>query len=226
MRFTILMVTLGGLLVIFIGFILLVARAHKKVAQDKALIRTGFGGAQVALDSGIFVIPILHKVEEMDITLKKLLIEEDVLTSANELVKLKIAFYIRVNKDAKYIIEVAQTIGCERASTDETIKELFYSKFVEATKTVAIGFTKKELQRDRDEFKKRILQTIGADLNGYILDDCAIEQIKTVPSPNLGQAVFVLLDHDTPLEKGEKVVVVDKINDGKSYIVRRVQNFK
>jgi uncharacterized membrane protein YqiK len=62
MGFTILMVVLGGLLVIFIGFILLVARAHKKVPQGKALIRTGFGGAKVALDSGIFVIPILHKV--------------------------------------------------------------------------------------------------------------------------------------------------------------------
>jgi uncharacterized membrane protein YqiK len=196
------------------------------VAQGKALIRTGFGGAKVTLDSGIFVIPILHKVEEMDITLKKLVVEEEVLSKEDELLKLKVCFYIRVNKDAKFVIEVAQTIGCERASTAETMEELFYSKFVEATKTVAICFTKKELQQNRDEFKKEILQTIGTDLNGYILDDCAIEQIKTVPSPNLGQAVFVLLDHDTPLEKGEKVVVVDKINDGKSYIVRRVQNFK
>jgi len=226
MGFTILMIVLGGLFVIFLGFILLVARAHNKVAQGKALIRTGFGGAMVALDSGIFVIPILHKVEEMDITLKKLLIEEEVLTSADELVKLKIAFYIRVNKDAKYIVEVAQRIGCERASTAETMEELFYSKFVEATKTVAIRFTKKELQQKREELKKGILSTIGTDLNGYILEDCAIEQIKAVPSPNLGQVVFVLLDHYIPLEKGEKVVVVDKINDGKSYIVRRVQNFK
>lgn len=223
---TILMVLGIGLLLIMISFILLIASAHKKVPQGKALIRTGFGGAMVALDSGIFVLPILHKVEEMDITLKQLLIEEEVLTREDELVKLKVSFYIRVNKDKKHIVEVAQTIGCECASTTETIERLFYSKFVEATKTVAIGFSKKELQQNREEFKKGILQTIGTDLNGYILDDCAIEQIKAVLSPNLGQAVFVLLDHDTPLEKGEKVVVVDKINDGKSYIVRRIQNFK
>jgi uncharacterized membrane protein YqiK len=209
-----------------ISFTLLIGRAHKVVPQGKALIRTGFGGAKIALDSGMFVIPLLHRVEEMDITLKQLVVEEEVLSKEDELLKLKVCFYIRVNKDARFVIEVAQTIGCERASTAETMEELFYSKCAEAMKTVAIGFTKKELQRERDEFKKGILQTIGTDLNGYILDDCAIEQIKRVPDPKLGEAIFVLLDHDTPLEKGEKVVVVDKINDGKSYIVRRIQNFK
>ena len=49
---------------------------------------------------------------------------------------------------------------------------------------------------------------------------------KKVPAPKLGQAIFVLLNHDTPFGKGEKIVVVDKIDDGKSYIVRRIQNFK
>lgn len=222
---TILTVIGVGLLSIYLGFILLIACAHKKVPQGKALVRTGFGGAKVALDSGIFVIPILHKVEEMDITLKQLIVEEEVLTKADELLKLKVCFYVRVNKDERYVVEVAQTIGCERTQQEELMKELFYSKFAEAVKTVAINFTKRELQREREEFKRGILTAIGTDLNGYILDDCAIEQIKAVPSSNLGQAIFVLLDHDSPLEKGEKVIVVDKINDGKSYIVHRIQKF-
>ena len=52
------------------GIVFFVAQTHRKVPQGKALIRTGFGGAKVALDSGMFVIPVLHKVEEMDISLK------------------------------------------------------------------------------------------------------------------------------------------------------------
>lgn len=50
--------------------------------------------------------------------------------------------------------------------------------------------------------------------------------IRIVSSHTLDKTIFVLIDHKTPLEKGEKVVVVDKINGGKSYIVRRIQNFK
>lgn len=212
-----------GQLCILLGFFLLVAKAHKKVAQGKALIRTGFGGAKVALDTGMFVIPILHKVEEMDISLKTVIVEDEILTKDNELIQVKVLFYIRVNKDEKHVVEVAQTIGCERTSKQEAIEELFYSKCTDAVKTVGIGFTEKELRREREEFKKGILQTIGIDLNGYILDDCAIEQIRKVPNTNLGQAVFVLLEHEQPLEKGEKVVVVDQINGGKSYIVRRIE---
>jgi uncharacterized membrane protein YqiK len=37
-------------IIIIVGGILLVARTHRKVPQGKALIRTGFGGAKVALD--------------------------------------------------------------------------------------------------------------------------------------------------------------------------------
>ncbi|BDS11346.1 SPFH domain-containing protein [Aureispira anguillae] len=219
---TILMVLGIGFFIILIGFFLLIARVHKKVPQGKALIRTGFGGAKVALDSGIFVIPILHKVEEIDISLQTIVVEEEIITKEEERISMRVVFYLRINKDRNYTVEVAQTVGCARASSPETLHELFYPKCLEAIKTVATGFTIKELRKEREAFKKGILQTIGVDLNGYILDDCAIEQIRRIPNPNLEQAVFVLIDHKAPLKKGEKVLVVDQINDGKSYIVRRI----
>jgi flotillin len=191
MGFTILMVVLGGLLVIFIGFILLVARAHKKVPQGKALIRTGFGGAKVALDSGIFVIPILHKVEEMDISLKTIEVgragSEGLICKDNMRADIKVVFFVRVNKDEKYIVEVAQTIGCARASEQETLNSLFDAKFSEALKTVGKGFDFVDLYTEREEFKKGILKTIGTDLNGYILDDCAIDYLEQTSLSDLDQ---------------------------------------
>jgi flotillin len=212
-----------GMVTIFVGFILLVARAHKKVPQGKALIRTGFGGAQVSLDSGIFVIPVLHKVEEIDISIKTIKIQEQVKTKHGEPVNILATFFVRVNKDSNKIVEVAQTIGCENAGKQEKIVELFYGKFSEAIHIIASQFELKDLWREREQFKRHILKAIIPEtLNGYILDDCAIEKIREVANPNIGQAIFVLLDENKPLEKGEKVVVIDKINDGKSYIVRRL----
>ena len=45
----------------------------------------------------------------------------------------------------------------------------------EALKTVGKRFEFVELYDNRDSFKKEILATIGLDLNGYVLDDCAID---------------------------------------------------
>lgn len=188
---TILMFLGIGLLVIFLGFLLLVARAHKKVPQGKALIRTGFGGAKVALDSGMFVIPILHKVEEMDISLKTIEVHragsEGLICKDNMRADIKVVFFVRVNKDKDHVVEVAQTIGCSRASEQSTLNSLFDAKFSEALKTVGKGFDFVDLYTEREEFKKGILQTIGTDLNGYILDDCAIDYLEQTSLVDLDQ---------------------------------------
>lgn len=174
-----------GLLVILLGFILLVARAHRKVPQGKALIRTGFGGAKVALDSGMFVIPILHRVEEMDISLKTIEVHragsEGLICKDNMRADIKVVFFVRVNKDPELVVEVAQTIGCARASEQSTLNNLFDAKFSEALKTVGKNFDFVDLYTAREKFKNGIIETIGTDLNGYVLDDCAIDYLEQTP---------------------------------------------
>ena len=64
-----------GIIFLFIVFIAINAMFYKKIAQGQALIKTGFGGTAVAFDKGMYVIPVLHKVDIMDISLKKIEIE-------------------------------------------------------------------------------------------------------------------------------------------------------
>ncbi|MCP4439269.1 MAG: flotillin family protein [Aureispira sp.] len=187
----IIIIIVGVIVAIIIGFFILVAKAHKKVPQGRALIRTGMGGAKVALDSGMFVIPVLHKVEEMDISLKTIEVarmkEEGLICQDNLRADIKVVFFVRVNKDKKDIIEVAQTIGCERASKQETLNNLFDAKFSEALKTVGKQFEFVDLYTERNGFKNKILEIIGTDLNGYILDDCAIDYLEQTPLAALKQ---------------------------------------
>jgi len=188
---TIVLVVIGIILLVVVGFIFLVAKAHRKVPQGKALVRTGFGGAKVALDSGIFVIPVLHKVEEMDISLKTIEVhragEEGLICKDNMRADIKVVFFVRVNKNKDSIIEVAQTIGCARASRQETLNNLFDAKSSEALKTVGKGFEFVELYTERERFKNKIIETIGTDLNGYVLDDCAIDYLEQTPMSQLDQ---------------------------------------
>lgn len=217
------MTIMGIMAISLVGFLIFIGSTHKKNSQGKALVRTGFGGAKVALDSGMFSIPILHKIEEIDISMKTLKIKEQIRFLNEEFLELEIHFFVRINKDPRYVVEVAQTIGCEQAGKQEVIENLFHAKFTEAIRDIAAEFEANEVLKSSLKFKIQILQHIGTDLNGFILDDCAIQKIKKVPDSNFGEVVFVLLDSEKPLEKGEKLIVIDKTNDGKSYIVRQIQ---
>ncbi len=187
----IILIIVGGLILVGLGFLILLAKAHKKVPQGKALIRTGVGGAKVALDSGIFVIPIMHRVEEMDISLKTIEVNrmaaEGLICKDNMRADIKVVFFVRVNKDPKMVVEVAQTIGCARASRHETLNNLFDAKFSEALKTVGKNFDFVDLYTEREKFKNGILETIGTDLNGYVLDDCAIDFLEQTPLSSLDE---------------------------------------
>jgi flotillin len=173
---------LGG--IVFFIFILLFAFAsfYKKIPQGKAIVRTGVGGGKVAFNRGMYVIPILHQMEIMDISVKKLQIDrleqDGLICKDNIRADIKVAFFVRVNKNVEDVLNVAQIIGTERASDIETLCILFEAKFSEALKTVGKKFDFIELYEARREFRTEILNVIGTDLNGYILDDCAIDFLE------------------------------------------------
>ncbi|HEX6224347.1 MAG TPA: flotillin family protein [Chryseolinea sp.] len=181
---------LGGISLLLIGgivfFILIILFAfsafYKKIPQGKAIVRTGVGGGKVAFNKGMYVIPILHKMEIMDISVKKLQIDrleqDGLICKDNIRADIKVAFFIRVNKNVDDVLNVAQIIGTERASDIETLCILFEAKFSEALKTVGKKFDFIELYEARREFRTEILNIIGTDLNGYILDDCAIDFLE------------------------------------------------
>ncbi len=155
---------------------------YKKVHQGQALVRTGFGGTKVATDKGLYVVPVFHRVEVMDVSVKKIQIErlatEGLICKDNMRADIKVAFFVRVNNEVEYIKKVAQTIGVERASRQETLEDLFEAKFSEALKTVGKKFDFIQLYESRREFRDEIVDIIGTDLNGYTLEDCAIDYLE------------------------------------------------
>jgi len=90
----------------------------------------------------------------------------------------KVAFFVRVNKTPNDVLKVAQSLGCRRASDSNELVSFFDAKFSEALKTVGKGFDFVELYTNRVQFKEEILKVIGTDLNGYILDDAAIDYLE------------------------------------------------
>ena len=169
-----------AVLMIF-GGLAMFAKFFVKVEQGSALIKTGRGGSAVSF-SGMMVIPIMHRQEFMDITVKRIEIyrhgSEGLICKDNVRADIKVAFFVRVNNAAADVLQVAQSIGCRRASDIQSLVELFDSKFSEALKTVGKSFDFTELYTEREKFKNEILAHLGTDLNGYVLDDAAIDYLE------------------------------------------------
>ena len=176
-------------LLILAGIFVLIIKCYRKVPQGTALIRTGMGGPQVTTGTGIVVVPVIHRAELMDISVKRIEIarkgEDGLICKDNLRADIKVAFFVRVNNTTEDILQVAQSLGCERASERQALIELFDAKFSEALKTVGKQFDFVSLYNERDRFKEEIIQLIGTDLNGYILDDSAIDFLEQTPLSQL-----------------------------------------
>lgn len=160
------------------------SRWFRKVDQGQTLVKNGVGGTKVSF-SGMLVLPIIHKCEYMDISVTRLEInrrgQQGLICKDNMRADISVAFFVRVNKTEQDVLRVAQTIGCVRASDRTAIAELFEAKFSEALKTVGRQFDFVELYNSREKFREEILRIIGTDLNGYVLDDAAIDYLEQTP---------------------------------------------
>lgn len=178
----VIILALGIIVFLVLAFFVVLSMFYKKIPQGKAIVRTGVGGSKVAFNKGMYVVPVFHKMEIMDISIKKIEIgrmeHDGLICKDNIRADIKVAFFVRVNKSVDDVINVAQNLGCDRASDPETLKNIFEAKFSEALKTVGKKFEFIELYEARREFRDEILDIIGTDLNGYILDDCAIDYLE------------------------------------------------
>jgi len=167
--------------VLVLGILAMVARFYHKASQGQALVRTGVGGIKVSFN-GMIVVPVLHRFEIMDISLSTITIEREgkdgLVCKDNMRADIKVAFFVRVNEMVEDVKKVAQSVGCSRASDKESLRLLFDAKFSEALKTVGKKFDFVDLYNQRDEFRKEIINIIGTDLNGYVLDDAAIDFLE------------------------------------------------
>ncbi|HLL69743.1 MAG TPA: flotillin family protein [Micromonosporaceae bacterium] len=184
-------VLLGVVLLVLIALAFLVARLFRKIEQGKALIVSKVRRVDVTF-TGAIVLPVLHKAEVMDISVKTIEIErsgnEGLICRDNIRADIRITFFVRVNKTVEDVIKVAQAIGTARASDETTLQELFSAKFSEALKTVGKQLDFVDLYTQRDEFRDQILRVIGTDLNGYSLEDAAIDYLEQTPMHRLDPA--------------------------------------
>ena len=178
-----------GVVVFALIVVMMLARLYQKVEQGKAMIVNTMRAEPNVTFTGAVVLPVFHKMEIMDISLKTIEVDrsgtDGLICNDNIRADIKVGFFVRVNKNRDDVLKVAQAIGCERASNQETLEALFSAKFSEALKTVGKSLEFEDLYAKRDNFRDMIIDNIGTDLNGYVLEDVAIDYLEQTPISKL-----------------------------------------
>lgn len=181
-----------GIAIVF-GVLICVALLFKafyyKVDQGTALIVNDLSRTPKVHFTGAFVYPVIYRKELMNISLITMEIDrrgkDGLICADNMRADITVAFYLRVNETAEDVLKVAKSVGAGRASDKAAVNELFNAKFSEALKTVGKQIEFVKLFENRQDFRDKIIRVIGNDLNGYILEDVAIDYLEQTPKSSL-----------------------------------------
>jgi len=183
------LIGIGVVILVLIGVAALFKAFYVKVEQGTALIINDMSSTPKVKFTGGIVYPIIHKKELMKISLITLEVDrrgkEGLICADNMRADITVAFYLRVNETPEDVLKVAKSVGVTRASDRAAVNELFNAKFSEALKTVGKQIEFVKLFEDRLKFREAIVRVIGEDLNGYVLEDVAIDYLEQTPKAAL-----------------------------------------
>ena len=106
--------------IIIFGLFALILMFYRKVEKGTALVVTGLPKTKVIFNGGI-VIPLFNRAELMDISVKRIELDRTgkngLICKDNMRADIKVAFFVRVNNIEDDVLRVAESIGCDRASS-------------------------------------------------------------------------------------------------------------
>src|SRR5438552_10825511 len=186
-----------GAIVFIVGAIVTtITSLYRKTSADQAFVRTGMGGSRVVMDAGALVLPVVHRVLDVNLQTMKLGVNprgrNALITKDNLRADVLAQFYIKVQPDEDHILGAARSLG-ENSVNAETVEALVSEKLVSALRAIASQMDLFEIHTRRDEFAEKVKEHVRADLeeNGLLLESVTISELdQTDPSELSDNNVF------------------------------------
>lgn len=191
---SILMTAFGTFILLFSVILLTVTKLYVKTKASEAFVRTGMGGLKVIRDGGALILPVVHQIVRVSLETIKLevsRVEVDALITSDKLrADIKAEFFVRVEAEDGAIKAAARSLGdkmvevsSRRTRTGDSdqysVAALIEDKLVSALRTSAAKKTLEQLNSDRDDFLKEVMQGVTDDLkhNGFLLETVTISKL-------------------------------------------------
>ena len=112
----------GGIVLIVVVILAVIGIAwllfwwlYDRASKEMSFVRTGLGGEKVVMNSGAFVLPVLHNTTPVNMKTMLLDIargnEQALITRDRMRVNVTAEFFVRVRPDAEAIAAAAQSLG-------------------------------------------------------------------------------------------------------------------
>jgi len=187
---------IGCVVLIAVAIVAVISKLYRKASANMAFVKTGMGGADVIMDAGRIILPVVHQVIPVSMETMRLNVERRgphaLITKDNLRVDLSAEFYIKVQANRDDILQAARSLGGRNVQPD-AVSELVQEKLVSALRTVAATKELVELHAKRDEFASAVQQIVTHDLasNGLTLESVTISALdQTDPTQLQERNVF------------------------------------
>src|SRR3954447_5235706 len=187
---------IGAFILLAVAAIAVYTRLYRKASANMAFVKTGMGGADVMMDGGRVILPVVHQVIPVSLETMRLNVERRgphaLITKDNLRVDLSAEFYIKVQPNREDILQAARSLGGRNVQPD-AVSELVQEKLVSALRTVAATKDLVELHAKRDEFASAVQAIVTHDLAsiGLTLESVTISSLdQTDPTQLQERNVF------------------------------------
>lgn len=205
---SIIMTGSGIVLVLVCVVLLTITKLYVKTKASEAFVKTGMGGLKVIRDGGAVILPVIHQTVRVSLETIKLEVSRigaDALITSDKLrADIKAEFFVRVQAEDEDIKAAARSLGDKMSevsvnaqqqrgfdrdgnSYKSSVAALIEDKLVSALRTSAAKKTLEQLNSDRDDFLKEVMQGVTADLkhNGFLLETVTISKLDQTDVSNL-----------------------------------------
>ena len=205
---SIIMTGSGIILVLICVVLLTITKLYVKTKASEAFVKTGMGGLKVIRDGGAVILPVIHQTVRVSLETIKLEVSRigvDALITSDKLrADIKAEFFVRVQAEDEDIKAAARSLGDKMSevsvnaqqqrgmdrdgnSYKSSVAALIEDKLVSALRTSAAKKTLEQLNSDRDDFLREVMQGVTADLkhNGFLLETVTISKLDQTDVANL-----------------------------------------
>src|SRR5882757_6147435 len=152
---------------------------YRRSTKETAFVRTGFGGEKVIISGGAFVVPVLHEITPVGMSVMRIEVSrrqsQGLITKNRMRVDVVADFFVRVGSTREEVSRAAQTLG-RRTLDPESARELFEGRFAAALRTAAAQMSLEDLHELRQDYAERVkaAAAAGRAQNGLELESVAI----------------------------------------------------